>query len=133
MKNPRLTILGSIEGWLCIFPPLAQFSEQRASPDGLPTEALELAFVACFWGDLVFLFVFLCSGKILCTIQTAAIFYFRPSHLPDWKAWKPETVLTRSKRKLCSPSAMDQIQLATDEKHSIWEFFTPIPHCLHLI
>lgn len=77
VKNARLTILGGMEEWLCIFPPLAQFPEQRASSDSLSAEALGLSFLGCFWGDLEGdVFVFLCF-KILCRIQTAAIFLFQ--------------------------------------------------------
>lgn len=52
------------------------------------------------WGAFIFAYlsVFI---RILYRIQTAAIFYFRP-HLPDRKAWKSATILTRSKRKLLS-------------------------------
>lgn len=54
------------------------------------------------WRTLIFVYlsVFICFVRILQRIQTSAIFYFRLSHLPDWKAWKSATVLTRSKRKL---------------------------------
>lgn len=56
------------------------------------------------WGALIFVYlsVIICFVRILHRMQTAFLFYFRLSHLPDWKAWKAATVLTGSKRKLLS-------------------------------
>lgn len=46
VKVPRLTILSTMEGQFWIFLLLDQFSEQRATSDAFPTEALGLIFWA---------------------------------------------------------------------------------------
>lgn len=84
VENPRLTAVGSMEGWLCAFPLLARCSEQRASLDGLPTDWDLGVFLSRLLRGRFGGFVWLVFFVSLCRRQAAALSYFRPSHLLKW-------------------------------------------------
>lgn len=76
------------------------------------TETLGSSFPGCCGGDLGVLFGWFSLS--LFAEDKLLLFLTSDLHICS-NGWH---VLTRSKRNLCSPSA-------TDEKNSIWEFFTP--------
>lgn len=66
VKIPRITILGTMKGQLCIFLALDQFSEQRANSDDLPLRPWG-SILWAIWGALIFVYlsIFICFVGIL--------------------------------------------------------------------
>lgn len=107
-----------MEGQLCIFLSLDQFSEQRANWDVLPTKALGVYFLGCLGSIYFYLSVllgFYTGYKLL--------LFFISDHICLTGKHGNQQLFWQDQRRNCCPSSMDHIQITTDEKHSIWEFF----------